>query len=88
MNKDGKDGKSMDEALDRILEKLELKEAKRRQEEKLNRILEKFEAMEANKNKAFEETVTSLKATTAVFKETSSPPPTTSPTPTATNVGV
>uniref|UniRef100_A0A0D9YRT9 NAD-dependent epimerase/dehydratase domain-containing protein n=1 Tax=Oryza glumipatula TaxID=40148 RepID=A0A0D9YRT9_9ORYZ len=79
-----KEGISMDEALDRILERFELMEANRRQEEKFNQILQKLEEVEAHRSKAAEETIASIKATTAVLKATSPTAPMASPTPART----
>uniref|UniRef100_A0A0E0EHM9 Uncharacterized protein n=1 Tax=Oryza meridionalis TaxID=40149 RepID=A0A0E0EHM9_9ORYZ len=59
-----KEEKWLDEALDRILEKFEQMEAKRRCDEKIDRILKKLDEIEANRNKFFEEMGASIKATT------------------------
>ncbi|EEE52268.1 hypothetical protein OsJ_34230 [Oryza sativa Japonica Group] len=65
--------KSLDDALDQIMEKLELMEAKRRQNEKINRILEKFNEMEKRERESMhrrrdimEELSTSIKVTTTL----------------------
>uniref|UniRef100_A0A0E0NEC9 Uncharacterized protein n=1 Tax=Oryza rufipogon TaxID=4529 RepID=A0A0E0NEC9_ORYRU len=79
-----KEGISMDEALDRILERFELMEANRRQEEKFNQILQKLEEVEARRSKAAEETIASIRATTAVLKATSPIAPMAPPTPACT----
>uniref|UniRef100_A0A0E0R9U2 Uncharacterized protein n=1 Tax=Oryza rufipogon TaxID=4529 RepID=A0A0E0R9U2_ORYRU len=60
-----KEEKWLDEALDRILEKFEQIEAKRRCDEKIDRILKKLDEIDANRNKFFEEMGASIKATTA-----------------------
>uniref|UniRef100_A0A0E0J7J5 Uncharacterized protein n=1 Tax=Oryza nivara TaxID=4536 RepID=A0A0E0J7J5_ORYNI len=55
-----KEGISMDEALDRILEKFELMEANRRQEEKFNQILQKLEEATASSSHISEDTATTV----------------------------
>ncbi|KAB8079840.1 hypothetical protein EE612_000114, partial [Oryza sativa] len=79
-----KEGISMDEALDRILERFELMEANRRQEEKFNQILQKLEEVEARRSKAAEETIAAIRATTAVLKAKSPTAPMAPPTPAPT----
>uniref|UniRef100_A0A0E0FFU7 Uncharacterized protein n=1 Tax=Oryza nivara TaxID=4536 RepID=A0A0E0FFU7_ORYNI len=79
-----KEGISMDEALDRILERFELMEANRRQEEKFNQILQKLEEVEARRSKAAEETIAAIRATTAVLKAKSPTTPMAPPTPAPT----
>ncbi len=74
----------MDEAIDRILEKLEQMEAKRRCDEKIDRILEKLDEIEANRSKATEETIAANKATSTILKAASSPTPMAPPPPTPT----
>uniref|UniRef100_A0A0E0EKZ2 Uncharacterized protein n=1 Tax=Oryza meridionalis TaxID=40149 RepID=A0A0E0EKZ2_9ORYZ len=63
----------MDEALDRLLEKFELMEAKRRQEEKIDKLLEMFELREKRERESMLEISAIIRATTAVFKSPSSP---------------
>jgi hypothetical protein len=46
--------KSLDDALDQIMEKLELMEARRRQNEKIDRILEKFNEMEKKERESMQ----------------------------------
>uniref|UniRef100_A0A0E0QUE1 Uncharacterized protein n=1 Tax=Oryza rufipogon TaxID=4529 RepID=A0A0E0QUE1_ORYRU len=69
-----KEEKWLDEALDRILEKVEQIETKRRCEEKIDLILEKLNEVEANRSKFFKEMSTSIKATVAVLEAASYPP--------------
>uniref|UniRef100_A0A0E0C4R5 Uncharacterized protein n=1 Tax=Oryza meridionalis TaxID=40149 RepID=A0A0E0C4R5_9ORYZ len=74
--------KSLDDALDQIMEKLELMEAKRRQNEKIDRILEKFNEMEKRERESMqrrrdimEELSTNIKATTTVIMAAPYSPP-------------
>lgn len=64
---------SMVEALDELLEKFELIEAKRRQEEKIDKLLEMFELREKRERESMLEISAIIRATTAVFKSPSSP---------------
>lgn len=68
----------MVEALDELLEKFELIEAKRRQEEKIDKLLEKkFELrkrVHAVEDQHHEEDHQQHKASTVIFKMASSPP--------------
>uniref|UniRef100_A0A0D9XCF9 Uncharacterized protein n=1 Tax=Leersia perrieri TaxID=77586 RepID=A0A0D9XCF9_9ORYZ len=70
-----KENKSLDEALDRVLEKIELMKAKRWQDEKIDRILEKLNEIEANRVKFFEDMSVSIRETTAFLRAGSTPPP-------------
>ncbi|EEC69457.1 hypothetical protein OsI_38649 [Oryza sativa Indica Group] len=79
-----KEGISMDESLDQNLGKLELMEAKCRQEEKFNQILQKLEEIEACRSKATEVTIADIRTTTAILKASSSPTPMAPPPPTPT----
>ncbi|EEC82549.1 hypothetical protein OsI_27092 [Oryza sativa Indica Group] len=80
-----KEEKWLDEALDRILEKFEQMEAKRRQEDKLNQNFQKLEEIEARRSKASEETIAAIRATTAILKAASSSTPMAPPPPAPTN---
>uniref|UniRef100_A0A0E0F5P7 DUF1618 domain-containing protein n=1 Tax=Oryza meridionalis TaxID=40149 RepID=A0A0E0F5P7_9ORYZ len=79
-----KEEKWLNEALDRILEKFEQMEVKRRCDEKIDRILEKLDEIEANRNKFCEEMSAFIKATTAALTAASYPPLQVPPSPTPT----
>uniref|UniRef100_A0A0D3HKC2 Uncharacterized protein n=1 Tax=Oryza barthii TaxID=65489 RepID=A0A0D3HKC2_9ORYZ len=74
-----KEGISIDETLDQLLEKFELMEANRRQEEKFNQILHKLQEIEARWSKAAEEMIAAIRATTAILKATLPTAPMASP---------
>uniref|UniRef100_A0A0E0P7A6 Uncharacterized protein n=1 Tax=Oryza rufipogon TaxID=4529 RepID=A0A0E0P7A6_ORYRU len=79
-----KEEKWLNEALDRILEKFEQMEVKRRCDEKIDRILENLDEIEANRNKFCEEMSASIKATTAALTAASYLPLQEPPSPTPT----